>query len=371
MPQLPPHDDDDAPALHDKSFLLLLIGVSLAFGWILLPLYSALLWGTAMALVFAPLNRRLLLRLGPRRPNQAALLTVLIILLLVVLPLILIGLSLAQEAAALYARSKSGEFNFSTYVAQLYAGLPAWLTQLLDRLGLSNLSILQQKLVAALNQGSQVLAAKALGFGQDTFDFLVSFFIALYLMFFLLRDGPGLALALRAALPLHQRYQRELGEKFATVIRATVKGNIAVAALQGALGGLAFWFLGVHAPVLWAVLMAFLSLLPAVGAGLVWAPVALYFLATGEIWQGLGLIAYGVLVIGLMDNLLRPLLVGKDTKMPDYVVLVSTLGGMSVFGLNGFVIGPLIAAMFFAFWGIVAAERARAAAPTAEPANDD
>ncbi len=141
------------------------------------------------------------------------------------------------------------------------------------------------------------------------------------------------------------------------MIRATVKGNIAVAALQGALGGVAFWVLDVHAPVLWAVVMAFLSLLPAVGAGLIWLPLALYLLATGDIGAGLGLIAYGVLVIGLVDNLLRPLLVGKDIKMPDYLVLISTLGGMAVFGINGFVVGPLIAAMFIAVWDIVASER--------------
>lgn len=355
---------DSHPALRDKSFVLLLVAVSLAFGWILLPLYGALLWGTAMALVFAPLNRRLLQRLGPQRQNLAALSTVLIILVLVILPLILVGLSLAQEAAALYARSKSGEFSFSTYVQQLYDALPLWLTQLLDRAGLSNLSLLQQKLVAALNQGSQMLASKALGFGQDTFDFLVSFVISLYLLFFLLRDGEALLALLRRALPLDDRHKGALGEKFATVIRATVKGNIAVAAVQGALGGLAFWFLDVHAPVLWAVMMAFLSLLPAVGAGLVWLPVALYFLATGAVGSGIALIAYGVLVIGLVDNLLRPLLVGKDTKMPDYLVLISTLGGMAVFGLNGFVIGPLIAAMFIAMWGIVATERDR---PAAQP----
>jgi len=115
-----------------------------------------------------------------------------------------------------------------------------------------------------------------------------------------------------------------------------------------------FWFLGIQAPVLWGVVMAFLSLLPAVGTALVWAPVAIYFLATGAIWQGIVLAAYGVLVIGLVDNVLRPVLVGKDTKMPDWIVLLSTLGGMAIFGLNGFVIGPLIAAMFIAAWDVMA-----------------
>jgi predicted PurR-regulated permease PerM len=136
------------------------------------------------------------------------------------------------------------------------------------------------------------------------------------------------------------------------VVRATVKGNLLVALIQGALGGLAFWFLGVSGALLWAGLMAALSLLPAVGAALVWLPVALYFLVTGALWQGLALSAYGVLVIGLVDNLLRPVLVGQDTRLPDYVVMISTLGGMAVFGINGFILGPLIAAMFLSAWQI-------------------
>jgi predicted PurR-regulated permease PerM len=111
--------------------------------------------------------------------------------------------------------------------------------------------------------------------------------------------------------------------------------------------------------MLWAVVMAFLSLLPAIGAALIWAPVALYMLAVGQIWQGAGLIAFGVFVIGLIDNVLRPILVGKDTQLPDYVVLVSTIGGLAAIGINGFVIGPLIAAMFVAAWQLLASERER------------
>jgi len=148
------------------------------------------------------------------------------------------------------------------------------------------------------------------------------------------------------------------------VIRATVKGNILVAAAQGTLGGLAFWALGVHAPMLWGVVMAFLSLLPAVGAALIWVPVALYLLALGQVGKGLGLILFGVFVIGLIDNVLRPILVGKDTAMPDYVVLIATVGGLALFGLNGFVIGPVIVAMFLAAWQLLAAERRKA--PTDE-----
>jgi predicted PurR-regulated permease PerM len=196
------------------------------------------------------------------------------------------------------------------------------------------------------------LATQAIAIGQGTAHIVVSFFLMLYLLFFFLRDGSELAQRLKAAIPLRTEQKRALFSKFTVVIRAMFKGTILVAALQGVLGGIIFWFLGVPAAVLWGVVMAFLSLLPAVGSALIWLPVALYLLATGAVWQGLVLIAYGALVIGLVDNLLRPFLIGMDTKLPDYVVLISTLGGIAIFGLNGFAIGPVIAAMFVATWDI-------------------
>ncbi len=136
------------------------------------------------------------------------------------------------------------------------------------------------------------------------------------------------------------------------MIRATVKGSVIVALCQGLIGGLIFWALGIHAAVLWGVVMAFLSLLPAVGTALVWVPVAIWLLATGQIWQAVTLIGFGLFVIGMVDNVLRPILVGKETRMPDFVVLISTLGGISVMGINGLIIGPVVAALFIAAWDI-------------------
>jgi predicted PurR-regulated permease PerM len=236
--------------------------------------------------------------------------------------------------------------------------LPTWLTNLLDRFGLGDMGALRQKIAAGATQGSQAIATRALDIGQNTLDFVVSFFIMLYLAFFLLRDGAGLARKIWIAIPLDAVSKRAFFTMFATVIRATVKGNILVAAVQGALGGVAFWYLGVHGAVLWGALMAFMSLLPAIGAALIWLPVAIYLLVTGALWKGIGLLIWGTVVIGLVDNLLRPILVGKDIKMPDYLVLISTLGGIAIFGLNGFVIGPVIAAMFLSAWGIFVKARA-------------
>jgi predicted PurR-regulated permease PerM len=176
----------------------------------------------------------------------------------------------------------------------------------------------------------------------------------LYLLFFLLRNGSRVAARIEHAIPLSSTDRQALLAKFATVIRATVKGNVVMAATQGALGGLMFWFLGIPSALLWGVLMALLSMLPAVGAAVLWVPIAIYFLFTGAVWKGVVLTIFGIFVIGLVDNILRPLLVGKDTKMPDYLVLISTLGGIAIFGLNGFVIGPVIAAMFLATWDLFA-----------------
>ncbi|MDB5990509.1 MAG: family transporter [Herbaspirillum sp.] len=337
--------------LHEKTFLTLLVIVTVAFGWILLPFYGAVFWGSVLAILFAPFYRKLLLKMHQRR-NLTALISLFLVLLIVILPLALITISIVKEAILLYDNIRSGQINFGLYFQQTIAAMPQWMVHLLERFGLNDLPAIQKTLSNGAVQGSQLIAKQALSIGQNTFDFLISFGIMLYLLYFLLRDGSSLSARIRHAIPLTPAHKRHLFSKFTTVIRATVKGNIAVAAAQGALGGMIFWILGIEGALLWGVLMAFLSLLPAIGAALIWAPVAIYFLATGVLWKGFTLIAFCVIVIGLVDNIMRPILVGKDTQMPDYVVLISTLGGMSLFGLNGFVIGPVIAAMFMSAWDL-------------------
>jgi predicted PurR-regulated permease PerM len=339
--------------LQQKVFLLLLAAVTLGFVWILTPYAGAVFWGVVLAILFAPLYRRLL-NATRQKPTLAALLTLLSIVVMVIIPVALISASLVQQAANIYGKMQSGHIDFGLYFRQMMSVLPQWLTSLLERFHLTSLATLQQKLSSVAAEVSQVTAKYAINVASNTFDFLVSLTIMLYLLFFLLRDGYSLAGRIKTAVPLGRQYKQRLFNNFTTVIRATVKGNVLIAIAQGALGGLIFWLLDVQAPLLWAVVMAFLSLLPAVGAAIVWAPVALYFLVTGKVWQGVVLIAFCVIVIGVVDNFLRPVLVGKDTKLPDYVVLLSTIGGIALFGLNGFVIGPVIAALFVASWDLFA-----------------
>ncbi len=339
--------------LQDRTFLLILCLVSIAFLAILWPYYEAVFWGIAFAILFAPLHRKLLARM-PRHPNLAALSTLMICLFLVILPLTLLSLSLVQEATLLYDRIRSGKLNFGDYLQQVITALPEWAVGWLDRMELTSVASLQAKFSAVSVQASQLVATRAVNIGQNTLQFVVSFGVMLYLLFFLLRDGRALGRRIRNAVPLEEAHKARLSSKFTTVIRATLKGNMMIAVTQGVLGGIIFWILGVQGPILWGVLMAFLSLLPAIGAGLIWGPVAIYFFATGATWQGVALTAYGIAVIGMVDNVLRPILVGRDTKMPDYVVLISTLGGLTLLGINGFVIGPVVAALFMACWDLFA-----------------
>lgn len=335
--------------LEQRSFLLLLVAVTLIFLWLLKPFFGPIFWACAVAVIFYPVQRRLRTRY-PKSPNLTALVTLVLCVVIVIIPVLVVAASVIQEGRTLYQNLSEGEINPVTYLERIRDAFPLVNTAL-DSLGI-DLTTLREGATDLAVSGSRIVAEQALVLGQSTFQFFLGLGVMVYLAFFLLRDGPALTDLLIRALPLGDHRERLLFEKFASVTRATVKGNLVVAVTQGALGGLAFWILDIPGPFLWGVVMAILSLIPAVGAGLIWLPVVVYLLAVGEWLSGVLLAVYGIGVIGLVDNILRPILVSRDTKLPDYVVLLSTLGGLALFGINGFVIGPLIAALFTAFWGI-------------------
>lgn len=328
------------------GFLLL---ISVGFLYLLSPYFSAIFWGIIFAVLFKPVYNRIL-KLMPKRRNVAAVLTLLIAILVAFVPLSLITASLTKEVVTLYNRVQSGELNLGLYADHIFQNLPGFIKDILERYQIDSVFGLRDKIMVFFNNASRLLATELVSFSQNTFSFLISVGIMMYLLFFFIRDGSSIQGNLTRLVPLSYEHKVHLFEKFITVVRATVKGNMLVAVVQGALGGFIFALLGIQGALLWGVIMAFLSLLPAVGAAIIWFPVAIYFLVSGSYWEGGILIAYGFCVIGLADNLLRPMLVGKDTKLPDYLVLISTLGGLTAFGINGFVIGPLLAALFIAFW---------------------
>ena len=340
-----------------RVFLGFVIIATLAMGWIASPFYGAILWGLVASILFAPLNDRLVMRM-PNRKNSAAGLTLLLIIGIVIVPAVIVGSLMVEEAINTYARLQSREIDFGKVLMDMRNGLPDWLVGILDRFGLTNIEAFQQKLSSVVSGGLKAAASQAVDVGQGAFSFVVALGIMLYLTYFLLRDGRQLTRRIGEAVPMHPEQRRDLFEKFTTVIRATIKGSIVVAIVQGVIGGVVFWLLDIRAALLWGVVMGLLSLVPAIGTGLIWVPVAIYLFATGAIWKGVVLVLCGVFVIGMVDNVLRPVLVGKDTRMPDYVVLISTLGGISVMGINGFIVGPVIAAMFMSAWEIFTQSRA-------------
>ena len=335
--------------IQHKAFLLLLALVTVAFFWILLPFFGAVFWAVILAIVFQPLQRAFERRLGVRS-NLAAGVSVLVCIVIAIIPVTVIVASLVNEIAQLVQRVQSGEIDPTAALSGVQAALPDPVRQWLDRVGAGDLTDLRDRLLQGLQRAGQFIATRILSVGQNTLRFIASIGVMLYVLFFLFRDGRPIARNIRAAMPFGEDYNRALLDKFTAVVRATVKGNIVIAVIQGTIGGVAFWLLGIKGALLWGVLMTFLSLLPAVGSALVWVPTAGYLLLAGSHWKALVLVLVGVLVIGLVDNLLRPQLVGKDTRLPDYVVLVSTIGGLSLFGINGFIIGPLIAALFLVVW---------------------
>lgn len=332
-------------------FVFILALVTWAFFDILSPYFSAILWAAILTTIFNPVKNKLRSALGDRN-GLASLLTIGIICLIVFIPLMVILSSLAIELNVVYTKLQQNNAQFPEVVTALLSHLPDWARRFLAEHNLDNVAQIQKKLSEVALQGGQYLAGSAFLIGKGTFGFAISFGIMLYLLFFLLKDGPYLVRQILDALPLSDFAKQHLFAKFVGVTRATVKGTAVVAVVQGTLGGIAFAMVGIDGSILWGALMAFLSLVPAVGSAIIWVPAAIFLFATQQVWQGLFIVGFFVIIVGLVDNILRPLLVGKDTKMPDYLILIATLGGMEIYGINGFVIGPLIAALFLASWNL-------------------
>jgi len=338
------------------GFLLLLVLVTLALAMIVWPFAGPLLWAALAAIMFQPLYQRLLSHM-PARPSRAAGLSLLVITFAVLLPALWIGSIVVSQAAALVVAFRNGDIDIAAWFAQVFAALPAGVRDELTELGWGNLAMVQTRLQELLTESAGLIAQQAFAIGGGALSWFLAFGIGLYVTYFLLRDGKSIGEAITRTLPLSRPIADELVGKFLEIVRATIKGSIVVGLVQGALGAITFAIVGMPSVALFGVLMAIFSLLPAVGPAIVWAPVAIYLLATGAIWQGVVVIVSGVVVIGMADNVLRPILVGRDTGIPDWLILVTTLGGIAMFGLSGIVLGPVAAGLFIACWWMLAQHR--------------
>lgn len=337
-----------------RSFFFLLVAlVTVTFFSLIGPFLLTTFWAVVLAVIFRNTYRRIRIKLRGRS-SLAAMITTLVILFFVLIPLTLLTIALINQSVEVYTKIETGEINVSKAVDYLEERLPM-VQEALAPFGLTA-DKLRESLSNIALSATQAIGNRALSYTQNIITFIVQFSLMLYLLFFFLRDGQTIMRHIINALPMGNRRERQLFTRFAVVSRATLKGTLIVAIIQGSIGGLLFAILGIPAALLWGVLMTLLSLLPVGGSGIVWIPTAIILFIQGAFAKAITLVIVGVLIIGLVDNLLRPILVGRDTQMPDYLVLLATIGGIAWFGLSGFILGPVIAALFLTVWEITGKE---------------
>ncbi|QYZ69515.1 AI-2E family transporter [Neotabrizicola shimadae] len=350
--------------IETSSFILLVVLISAGLVWLVLPYFGGVLWAVIFSILFRPLFLRLLSATGGRKTLAAAL-SLLTCIFIVLIPAAVMLQSLLAELSVSHGATGTGTgagtgvaLDPAAAVQSLWNALPLFVTDTLTRFGIEGPGQLREMVATVIGEIANTATRLSLQVGQGTLQLTINLGVMLYTLFFLFRDGPAIMAAIRRCSPLSPDHTARIIDRFASVVRATIKGNVIIAIVQGVLGGVIFWLLGIDPALLWGFAMMLLALLPVVGAALVWFPFGVILLLGGDVTKGLILLAYGTLVISVVDNLLRPALVGRDLRLPDYVVLISTLGGLSVAGANGFVLGPMIAALFFAVWSLFAEEQA-------------
>jgi predicted PurR-regulated permease PerM len=338
--------------------LLAATAVALYLCWAMLqPFIEVVLWAVVLVIVFFPVHRRIQARVGS--PGWSALLSCLLVIVVILVPLTLLTFAVVNELgnfAQMLQPKQDGTGGAAGAAAGLldpnhpYLGpLVRWVGQYYD---LSKLA--SQEFVAARLKGvSGAIASRTLGFVGGAVGFVVEVFFVIFTMYYLFRDGERLRAAAYDMVPLSGPQAREIFDRTGEVIGASVYGVLVIAVIQGVLGGLAFWVLGLPSPLLWGVVMVFLSMIPMLGAFIVWVPAAIYLVLTGHWAKAVMLAVWGALVIGSVDNFLRPKLVGERTRLHELLVFFSVLGGLQVFGVLGIVLGPVIVAITIALLDVL------------------
>ena len=331
--------------------LLLVLLISALFLSMIRQFLMAIFMAGIFSALSQPVYQRLVRFFGGRRA-PASLTTLLLIVIVVLIPLaVLVGIvtaqaiTVSQSVQPAVERFLSEPTVFSAYLDRIpyFDQILVYKETILRKAG-EFVGSLSRYLIRNLGSG-------ALG----TVNFLFMFFIMLYTMFFFLMDGSKLLSRILYYLPLQNDEESQLLDRFTSVTRATIKGTIVICILQGGLAGLGFFVVGIKGAAFWGTVMGVLSIIPGIGTGLVWIPAVIILVAMGHYAKGIGLALFCSLVVGSIDNLVRPALVGKDTQMHDLFILFGTLGGIALFGVVGIIIGPLVAALFVTMWEIYGA----------------
>jgi predicted PurR-regulated permease PerM len=323
--------------------LLALTAAALYVCWLmLLPFVNVLAWASVLVILFYPIHQRLVAL--TKRPAWSALLSTVIVIAVIVLPLTLLTLVVAKEIGEVAKNAQ----EFLRTLLDSSSPVIGWITGRLGRyVDVSHLD-LQGYLLERLKNISEAIAGRTLGLLGGVVGSIFQVFFTVFTMYYLFRDGDRIYDAMIDSIPLNAAETRKIFDRTHEVIHASVYGVIVIAMVQGTLGGLAFAALGLPSPVVWGVVMFFLSMVPMVGSSVIWVPTAIYLGMSGHLGKALALTLWGALVIGTIDNILRPKLVGERARLHELLIFFSVLGGLQIWGPLGLVLGPVMIAITLA-----------------------
>ena len=330
--------------------IIMLVLISLLFFYLIRQFIMAILLAGIFSAMAQPIYKKFEEWFAGKK-NLASLTTLLIVFLIIFLPLLAVLGIVAQQAIRI-SQSVSPWIQKwlaePTAFGEMLKGLPFYGSLQQYQ------SVILQRLGEVVGGMSNALINYIQSITFSTIYSIFLFFVFLYTMFFLLQDGKRVLERILYHLPLPGNIEQRLLERFTSVTRAAIKGTLVIGVIQGSLAGMAFWVVGIDSAVFWGTVMTFLSIIPAVGSALVWVPAVIVLAFSGEIFRAVGLLAFCGLLVGSVDNVLRPWLVGRDIRLHELMIFFSTLGGITMFGLVGFIIGPIIAALFVTIWDIYA-----------------
>jgi predicted PurR-regulated permease PerM len=329
----------------------MLLGVTALAFMLFWPFLTAILAAAILAATFYGTYKGILKKIKSK--SFSSIITCILVFLIIVLPVFAVLGLVANELGSAYQKIVANNNFYQDRVSGIFEGIRS--SQVVSSFSLDN--FLNQE---NISNSIQSAGGNAVMVIQKTYQNVVGSIIWIFVMFFslyyFLIEGRKVVDKIMYLSPLRDKYEEELSHKFTSMTRATLKGTIIIGVIQGSLGGIMFWIAGVPSFVIWGVIMVILSIIPAIGSGLVWAPAGIILLFTGNIWEGIFVLLFGGIFISLVDNILRPKLVGNDTEMHPLLVFFATLGGLISFGIIGFIIGPVIMALFLALWEIYGKE---------------
>lgn len=337
-----------------RYFLLfVLIGTAVVF----FTMVKMFLVSVMMAAVFAGLFYPLygwLLKVSRNQEGLSAFVCCLVLLLGLLIPIYIVADLVSSEAIEFY---HTGEQKVREIIEKGDAGLIGKVKNYtwVKRLNLDKIDW-QSSLQEITKTAAKLLATVINKASKGTFQLLANLFLTFFAMYYFFRDGNRLLHRLKYLSPLADKYKDELVSRFISVARATIKGTLLIGLIKGVLGGLTFWFFGISSPVLWGVVMVILSIIPMVGGWLVMYPAAIIQVLMGHLWQGIAIFLITVIVISSIDNVLGPRLVARDSGLHALLIFFSTLGGISMFGVMGFIVGPIITALFLSILDVYSIE---------------